>query len=63
MIDPNERESAALAAASQAGGEYVESIGKTELAAWSAQEWATLIDVIVTAFQNSVRAAADDLPF
>ena len=62
MTDPSDVELAALAAASQAGGEYVESIGKMELASWSAHEWATLVEVIVTAFQNSLRAAADDLP-
>ncbi|MEY4157429.1 MAG: hypothetical protein RJB64_2150, partial [Pseudomonadota bacterium] len=54
----------ALAAASITAGAYVEEIGKTDLASWSEQEWATLIDVAVTAFQDFLRQAyADDPPF
>lgn len=64
MIDPNKHESMALEAASHYGGEYVESLGKTDLASWSATEWATLIEVVVTAFQDALRAAyADEPPF
>jgi hypothetical protein len=63
MIDPNKHETAALAAAAVTGGEYVEAIGKTDLATWTVPEWATLVDTIVTAFQDSLRAAyADDPP-
>jgi hypothetical protein len=64
MIDPNKHESNALAAASMSAGSYVEEIGKTDLANWTEQEWATLIDVAVTAFQDFLRQAyADDPPF
>lgn len=64
MIDPNPHELNALAAASAEGGAYVESLGKTDLARFTAQEWATLIEVIVTAFQDHLREAyADDPPF
>ena len=64
MIDPNKHEANALAAASISAGAYVEEIGKTDLANWSEQEWATLIDVAVTAFQDFLRQAyADDPPF
>ena len=64
MIDPNKHETNALAAASISAGAYVEEIGKTDLANWSEQEWATLIDVAVTAFQDFLRQAyADDPPF
>jgi hypothetical protein len=63
MIDPNKHETNALAAASMSAGAYVEEIGKTDLANWSEQEWATLIDVAVTAFQDFLRQAyADDPP-
>ena len=41
MIDPNKHETNALAAASISAGAYVEEIGKTDLANWSEQEWAT----------------------
>ena len=64
MIDPNQHETNALAAACQTGGEYVESLDKTDLASFTAVEWSTLIDVVVTAFQDSLRTAyADDPPF
>ena len=64
MIDPNQHEAAALAAAAQAGGVFVELTGKTDLVRWSAEEWDRLIDVIVTEFQDVLRRAyADDPPF
>jgi len=64
MIDPNQHEKAALRQASAVGGEYIESLGRTDLTQWSAHEWATLIDVVVTAFQDHLREAyTQDLPF
>jgi hypothetical protein len=64
VIDPNPHELNALAAASAEGGAYIESLAKTDLALFTAQEWATLVEVIVTAFQDHLREAyADDPPF
>lgn len=64
MIDLSPNEIKALAAASAAGGAYVESLAKTDLAQFSPQEWVTLIEVIVTAFQGHLRAFdIDDIPF
>lgn len=64
MIDPNKHETDALLAANISGGAFVETIGKTDLAGWTEQEWAALIDVIVTSFQDFLRQAyADDPPF
>jgi len=64
MINPNLHEQNALEAASAAGGAYVESLGRTDLASWTPEEWATLIDVVITRFQDSLRTAyADDPPF
>jgi hypothetical protein len=61
MIDASEHERAALTAAGISGGEYVERTGRTDLALWSTEEWSVLIDVIVTAYQDHLRAAhADD---
>ena len=62
MIDPNEHEVAALRQASAVGGEYIESLGRTDLAQWSEQEWTTLIDVVVTAFQDDLREAYIQYP-
>jgi len=64
MIDPNKHEIGGLASACQSGGAYVESILKTDLATFTEQEWAALIDVIVTSFQDYLSTAyADDPPF
>ncbi len=64
MIDPNKHEINALLAASISGGAFVETIGKTDLTGWTEQEWAALIDVVVTSFQDFLRQAyADDPPF
>lgn len=64
MIDPNKHETQALATACQTGGEYVESLAKTDLASFTPAEWETLVDVVVTAFQDALRSAyAQDPPF
>ena len=62
MIDPNEHEAAALRHAGLVGGEYVESLGQTDLSTWTEKEWATLIDVVVTAFQDNLRDAYSRMP-
>ena len=62
MLDPNVHERNALQDAGQAGGAYVEALAKTDLAAWTAGEWSQLVDVIVTAFQDSLRTAYADEP-
>ncbi len=64
MLDPNSHERKALKDAGQAGGAFVEALAKTDLAAWTAGEWSQLVDVIVNAFQDSLRTAyADEPPF
>ena len=62
MINPKAHESAALDAASQAGGVFVEMLRKTDLATWSADEWGRLVDVIVTEYQDTLRQAYRDDP-
>ena len=53
-----------MATASQAGGEYVELIGKTDLATFTEHEWSSLIRAIVIAFLDHLGAAyAVDPPF
>lgn len=62
MIDPTENETAALEAAGERAGEYLESLGKSDLAAMSGEEWRTLIEVIVTGFTDRLRELADARP-
>jgi len=59
VVDPDEHETAAIAAASPMAGEYLESIGKTDLAALSEAEWLTLLEVVVTAYQDKLARRLD----
>ena len=54
MIDPDEHEIAAITAASPMAGEYLDSIGKTDLAVLTEAEWLTLLEVIITAYQDEL---------
>lgn len=46
MVDPNEHELAAMAAASDAAGEYIESLRQTDMARWTAEQWQQFIEVV-----------------
>jgi hypothetical protein len=59
VADPDEHETAAIAAASPMAGEYLESIGKTDLAMLSEAEWLTLLEVVVTAYQDELARRLD----
>ena len=58
MVDPTEHEVAAMRAASPLAGEYIDSLGKTDLAEFSEHEWMTLIEVIVTAYVEALQLLA-----
>jgi hypothetical protein len=60
MIDPTRHERAAMDHAVAMAGEYIESLGRTDLMAWSPEEFASLIEVIVTAFTDHLREHGDD---
>ena len=60
MIDPTRHERAAMDHAVAMAGEYIESLGRTDLMAWSPEEFASLIEVIVTAFTDRLRELGDD---
>lgn len=64
MMDATNLEKAAMAAALRPLGEYVGSIGMTRpLADYSKEEVLTLIEVAVTAYQNHMANAGDEIPF
>jgi hypothetical protein len=46
MVDPNEHELAAMAAASDAAGGFIESIGQTDMARWTPQQWQQFIETV-----------------
>lgn len=64
MIDATDLEQAAMAAALVPLGEYVGSIGMHRpLAEYTKQEVLTLIEVVVTAYQDHFSTHNDDIPF
>ncbi len=58
MIDPTPNEQAAMKAGGQAGGQYLDSLAKTDLNGLSLQEWQTFIEVIVTGYCDHLRDLA-----
>ena len=59
VVDPDEHEIAAIEAASPMAGEYLDSIGKTDLAVLTKAEWLTLLEVVITAYQDELALRLD----
>ena len=58
MIDPTPNEKAAFVRGGEMGGEYLDSIGKTDLETLQPHEWLTLVEAIVTGYCNYLRELA-----
>lgn len=58
MIDATPSEAEAMSVGGQMGGEYLESIGKSDLATLSETEWDRFIDAVVTGYCDHLRALA-----
>ena len=58
MIDPTPNEQAAMAAGGDAADEYLESLGKSDLATLSPAEWRQLIEIVVTGYCDTLRGLA-----
>lgn len=58
MIDPTPNERAALIAGGKSGGEYLESLARTDLALLTEQEWDTFVEAIVTGYCDHLRELA-----
>ncbi len=54
MVDPNEHEFAAMRQAGDRAGEYIEALGRTDMAAWSPAEWAAFIEVICGGYVDAL---------
>ena len=50
MIDPTEYEREAIAHGGVQAGEYLEALGKTDLATMTEQEWDAFIEVVCTGY-------------
>ena len=54
MIDPNEPEVAAMRAAGDIAGQYIEAVARTDMATWSATDWHGFIEAICGAYVDSL---------
>ena len=58
MIDPTPNERQAMTVGGQQGGEYLESLGKSDLATLTEAEWDRFIDAVVTGYCDHLRELA-----
>jgi hypothetical protein len=58
MIDPTPNEMQAMTVGGQQGGEYLESLGKSDLATLTETEWDRFIDAVVTGYCDHLRELA-----
>jgi hypothetical protein len=58
MVDPTDNEIKAIQAASGPAGEYIESLGSSDMAKWSDEEWHTFLECVVTAYTDEIRRLA-----
>ena len=68
MIDPTPYERAAIAHGGAMGGEYLDSIGKTDLARLTEAEWLTFVEAAVTGYCDRLRDLSEttddrEIPF
>lgn len=61
MIDPTEHEQEAMVHAGEMGGEYLDHLGKTDLAGMSEEEWRTFVEAICTGYVEKLSEIADRL--
>lgn len=58
MIDPTPNEMQAMTVGGQMGGEYLQGIGKSDLATLTVTEWDRFIDAVITGYCDQLRALA-----
>ena len=56
MVDPNEHEAAAMQEAGEIAGQYIEAMGRTDMASWSVDEWRGFVEAICGAYVDSLVA-------
>ena len=55
MIDPSPNEEAAMENGGRLAGEYLEHLGKTDLAVLTEEEWKMFVECIVTGYIESMQ--------
>ena len=61
VINTSRNEQAAMIKGRQAGGLFVEQIGKTDLVALTDAEWSAFVEHVITGYCNHLRAPAADM--
>ena len=59
MVDYTRHEIEAMQAASEPAGAYLESLGKTDLATLSPDEWMTFVETVCLSYHNELRRLTD----
>lgn len=54
MVDPNEFELAAMRRAGNAAGEFIDALGRTDMAQWAPAEWSSFVETICGAYVDSL---------
>jgi hypothetical protein len=54
VVDPNEQEAAAMRAAGDAAGQFIDAVGRTDMATWSEQSWHGFIEAICGAYVDAL---------
>ena len=54
MVDPNEQEAAAMRAAGDIAGQFIDAVGRTDMATWSEQDWQGFIEAICGAYVDAL---------
>jgi hypothetical protein len=54
MVDPNDQEVAAMRAAGDIAGQYIEAVGRADMATWSEADWRGFIEAICGAYVDSL---------
>ena len=62
MIDATSYEMRAMIVGGQEGGDYLERIGKSDLATLTETEWDRFLDAVITGYCDHLRALAGEAP-
>lgn len=61
MINTSRNEQAAMVKGGQAGGRFLEKIGKTDLVALTDAEWSAFVEHLITEYCDHLRELAADM--
>lgn len=55
MVDPTDDEINAMLQAGKSGGDYLDSLGKFDMAQMTHDEWMTFIEAVITTYLDELR--------